>query len=62
MSSHEGTEAWRQGVKDSIAWVLYRQQVLTDLQHPAYQAALADLLVHLQAMLDRGTASPVTPL
>ncbi len=62
MSEHEGTEAWLQGVRDSIAWVKYRQSVLADLQHAAYKAALADVLVHLEAMLARGTARSTTPV
>lgn len=55
-SEHEGTEAWRQGIKDSIAWVKYRQMVMPDLQKEVYKAALADVLIHLEAMLERGTS------
>lgn len=55
-TEHEGSEAWKQGIRDSIAWVKYRQAVMPDLQKEAYKAALSDILIHLEAMLERGTA------
>lgn len=50
------TAIWRQGVRDSIAAVNYRQTVSPDYQIAAYKQALIDVLIHLEAMLERGTA------
>lgn len=49
---------WEQGVRDSIAAVEYRirltdWQAKSDKLNKAYKAALRDVLVHLQALLER---------
>ncbi len=55
MREHEGTDAWRAGIEASIRKVRYRQSVMPDLQKEAYKAGLADVLLHLEAMLERNT-------
>ena len=54
MSEHDGTPGWRAGVEASIRKVRYRQSVMPDLQTAAYKQALADVALHLEAMLERG--------
>lgn len=54
-NKHEGTEGWRAGIAASIRKVHYRKMVMPDLQPPAYKAALEDILIHLEAMLERNT-------
>ena len=61
-TEHEGTEAWRQGIRDSIKWIKYRQVILEVFQTEGYKAALDDALIHLEAMLERGTAKAVSKL
>ena len=51
----EHDAAWREGINASLRKVRYRQSVMPDLQTPAYKAALADVSLHLEAMLERGT-------
>jgi hypothetical protein len=61
-SEHESTPGWCDGVQAAIGWVKYRQSVMPDSQMPAYKAALSDVLVHLEAMLTRGTAAATSTL
>lgn len=55
-------EGWRLGIRDSIAHVRAMQRKPRDLWHKAYFAALDEVLVHLEAMLSRGTAKSTTGL
>lgn len=62
MNVHDGTIGWRAGIEACVRKVKYRQAILPDLQTPAYRAALLDVLVHLEAMLERGTEHSTTSL
>ncbi len=62
IEAHDGIDAWRLGVADCIRIVKHRQSVMPDMQKPAYAAALSDLLIHFEAMYERGTARSVTVL
>lgn len=61
-AEHEGTAAWREGIQACIRKVRYRKSVMPDLTKPAYAAALDDLLIHFEAMLERGTERSTTPI
>lgn len=48
-------DGWRSGIESSIATIESQLRKPRDLWHPAYFAALEEAIVHLQAMLERGT-------
>lgn len=56
----DGSPGWRAGIEACIRKVKYRKSVMPDLQKPAYTAALDDLLLHFEAMLERGTERSTT--
>jgi hypothetical protein len=58
----EGSSAWRSGITASLRCVRYRQSVMPDLQTPAYKQALADIALHLMAMLERNSEKSTTQL
>lgn len=53
--NHDGSPGWRAGIEASLRNVRWRQSIMSDLQVPGYRAALAELVVFLEAMLARGT-------
>jgi hypothetical protein len=59
---HEGAPGWLAGIEAAIRKVRYRQGVMPDMQAPAYKAALSEVLVHLEAMLARGTEHATTSI
>ncbi len=59
---YEGTPGWRAGIEASIKKVKYRQSVMADLQTPDYKQGLLDVLLHLEAMLERNTERSVSIL
>lgn len=54
-AEHESSPGWRAGIEASIRRLEAQLKKPRDLWHPAYFAALDEALVHLQAMLERGT-------
>lgn len=54
---HDGTDGWRAGIEAAIRKVKYRQSLMPDFQTAGYKQALADVLLHLEAMLERNTES-----
>jgi hypothetical protein len=59
---HEGTPAWFEGIRASLAVVRWRQSTLTAMQAPAYTAALVEVETLLLAMIERGSSKRTTPL
>jgi len=60
VSEHDGSPGWRAGIEASIARVKAMQRKPRDIYHKAYFAALDELLVHLEAMLERGSERSTT--
>lgn len=56
---HDGSAGWRAGIEAAVRKVKMRQAIMPDTQTPGYRQALRDVLVHLEAMLERGTETSV---
>lgn len=48
-------DGWRSGIEASVRRLEAMQRKPRDLWHPAYFAAVEEAIVHLRAMLERGT-------
>lgn len=58
----QSDSGWRAGIEASISHIKAMQRKPRDLWHAAYFAACDEVLVHLEAMLERGTERSTTEL
>jgi hypothetical protein len=58
----EGSAGWRAGIEASIHHLQAMARKPRDLWQPAYFAAVDEAMVHLGAMLERGTDRSTTPV